>query len=124
MSKQKTKQPAPLKGGLDTEKPPTPRVRKLRRGVGVLEIPVHVSEGPTRLPNREADYIHPARPDGRPETEQERLIKRMYRDGLTLERICINCGVNPRTVANLLGIPTDTKDFQTTVDNLEARKRV
>ena len=95
------------------------------KGLGYLTTPVHIPEpADRRLPSREADYVHQARPDGRPETKQEARIRQFHKDGFTLERICINTGVTPQSVARLLNIPTNTDEFKETVARLENRKRV
>jgi DNA-binding CsgD family transcriptional regulator len=103
---------------------PKVRVRKVRKGVGVLEIPVHMSDGPTRLPAREADYLAPSLPNGRVETEQEAQVKRWYRDGLTVERIAVNSGIRLESIYSILNLDMTTKEFEQTKAKIEARKRI
>lgn len=104
--------------------PQRPRVRENGDGTGILEIPVHLSTGPTRLPANESDYLAPTRPNGRPDTPKEELIKSFHSRGFPLERICIRTGVNAWQAAKILNIPTDTKHFQDTVSALAKRQLI
>lgn len=99
-------------------------VRKVSKGVGILSIPVHVSDGPQRLPANESEYMAKARPDGRVETEQEARIKRWFRNGLSVEEIAVNSGIRIETIYALLNLDATTKEFQETKAKLEARKRI
>lgn len=112
-------EPNELRGGLEPV-----RVRKTGKGMGVVEIPVHVSDGPVRLPDNEADYLAPARPNGREQTEQEFTIRRMYDRGFSVEKICVATGCHQIAVCKFLGLPLEGKEYDITKQNLEERRRV
>ena len=81
---------------------PPPQVRKVGPGVGVLELPVHVSEGPARLPSREAEYIHRARPVAPPLTKGQLWAIDAFRNRKDLRHIAQSTGLPQGTLVTTL----------------------
>ncbi len=83
-------------------KPPKVGVRKVGKGIGVLEIPVHVSSGPTRLPEKESEYIHKAREMTAPATRMQEYACRAFKAGTSLSEIAISSGLPFGTLVKTL----------------------
>jgi hypothetical protein len=81
---------------------PKPVVRKVRKGVGILEIPVHVSSGPQRLPENEAEYLHRARPTDAPPSKSQVQAVAMFRQGVGLPEIAKSTGLPSQTLIKTL----------------------
>jgi hypothetical protein len=98
------KQAAKRKTNPLPEMSPKPKVsvRKVGKGVGVLEIPVHISQGPQRLPAKEADYIHKARPDAAPLSKGQIQAIAAFKRGENLPEIARSTGLPILTLKNTL----------------------
>src|SRR4051812_28111803 len=116
------KKPAKLAGG--TEKIPAPKVRQIGKGIGVYEKPVHIEEGPTRLPDKIEEYAVSAYPGGRPLTRQEIHVQDLHSRGLTPVRIAVGTGIRLGAVYSILGLDTDTKQFEKDRDELAELRKV
>jgi hypothetical protein len=86
------------------EQAPKPKVevRKVSKGVGVLEIPVHISSGPTRLPEKESEYIHRARPTDAPLSKSQTQAIAAFKRGESLAEIAKSTGLPIGTLIKTL----------------------
>jgi hypothetical protein len=86
------------------EMSPNPKVsvRKVGKGVGILEIPVHVSDGPQRLPDDESKYLHKARTVEAPLSKGQIQAIAAYQRGVGLPEIAKSSGLPSQTLIKTL----------------------
>ncbi len=75
---------------------------KPKRGLGVVKVPVHISEGPQRLPNNEASYLHKARDVSAPLTKMQLYAITAFRRGVGLAEIAKSSGLPSITLIKTL----------------------
>lgn len=75
---------------------------KPKKKAGVLKIPIHVSEGPQRLPAREADYIHGSRPVEAPLSKGQVQAIAAWKRGTGLPEIAKSTGLPSQTLIKTL----------------------
>ncbi len=80
---------------------PEPTTEKPKKA-GVLKIPVHISEGPQRLPNNEASYLHKARDVSAPLTKMQVYAITAFRRGVGLAEIAKSSGLPSITLIKTL----------------------
>jgi hypothetical protein len=71
--------------------PPKPKPKKK---AGVLKVPIHISEGPQRLPEDESRYIHKARAVQAPLTKMQVYAIAAYKRGVGLPEIAKSSGLS------------------------------
>ncbi len=70
--------------------PEPPKPKK----VGVLKVPIHISEGPQRLPEDESKYIHKARSVEAPLTKMQTYAISAFKKGVGLPEIAKSSGLS------------------------------
>ncbi len=74
---------------------PEPQKPKTKtKKVGVLKVPIHVSDGPQRLPEDESKYIHKARSVEAPMTKMQTYAIAAYKRGVGLPEIAKSSGLS------------------------------
>jgi hypothetical protein len=120
---------APLKGGLEVEKGkravPKPAVRDIGGGVGVVEIPVHVSDGPVRLATlREDEYIHRARTEDPKPSAMQTWAACAWARGYDLPTIAKSTGLRADVLLKTVGV-TETshpREYQALMSYYDNRR--
>ncbi len=82
--------------------PTTDKPKPKPKKAGVLKIPIHVSEGPQRLPAREADYIHRSRPVEAPLSRGQVQAIAAFKRGVGLPEIAKSTGLPHITLIKTL----------------------
>ncbi len=72
--------------------PPKPKTKTKK--AGVLKIPIHVSDGPQRLPEDESKYIHKSRTVEAPLTKMQHYAIAAYKRGVGLPEIAKSSGLS------------------------------
>jgi hypothetical protein len=72
------------------------------RKAGVLKVPIHISEGPQRLPDDESKYIHKARSVEAPLTKMQTYAIAAYKRGVGLSEIAKSSGLSSISLRNTL----------------------
>ncbi len=80
----------------------TPTSKPKPKKVGVLKVPVHISAGPQRLPNNEAEYIHRSRPVEAPLSRGQVQAIAAWKRGANLPTIAQSSGLPIGTLVKTL----------------------
>ncbi len=78
--------------------PATSKAKK----VGFLKVPIHLSNGPQRLPNKESEYIHRSRPVAAPLSKGQVQAIAAYKRGVGLPEIAKSTGLPSQTLIKTL----------------------